>query len=181
VTIAGPRTPGWLEALIREARRHARRRRVAVAVLAVAVIAVSAGLYFQLHGSDATGVKHSARLTITTNNPRIGHGARAIFHLSCKPPGGDVPSPQLACASIGLISEKLPLGYRCPKPSRGGLWVVGNTTLSISGRLDGKALNNVIRDPCRTRPTSDLIGQILSVVGHDPSYPPFKKHVIERY
>jgi hypothetical protein len=77
-------------------------------------------------------------LTIITNNPRIGAGARAIFHLSCDPYGGD------------------------------------------AGRLDGRRFHNVIRDSClRGGPT--LLGQILAIVDHDPSYGPYKEHVIKRY
>jgi hypothetical protein len=183
---------GFLRALIEEARRRTRLRRVGYGVAVVAALVAGVVLYLEVGagGSRTTQSKavptgllsRPTRLTIVSNNPKA---ARAIFHLRCAPTGGDIPSPAQACAALRSVTRKLPLGYGCPKPPATipqGSWGTGNTTLTISGELNGKSFHNVIRDPCLTGPAPPtLMGQILGIVNHNPSYRPFKRHVVVRY
>jgi hypothetical protein len=175
-----------LLALLEEAWRRARRRRIGVAVLGVAaaLVALPLVIYFEWpSGGSADGgdtaqalLTRPTRLTIVTNNPK---SARAIFHLSCRPVGGDLPNPGQACASLEEVAKRYPLGYGCPKPTSGGLWATGNTSLWMWGTVGGRSFANIVRDPCQWS-TSDLFGQILVIVNHDPSYRLFKEHLIKR-
>jgi hypothetical protein len=126
-----PRLPLSLDPLVAEAKRRARRRRVLVALLAVAVVAAGAAIGFELRGlgSVKTVPANLAILAVQDN------GGRALFHLRCDPAGGNVAQPARACAAIAAQ----PSLVTNPKP----FYDFGNNGafFRITGRLNGKPVH----------------------------------------
>jgi Subtilisin inhibitor-like len=114
------------------------------------------------------GQEQGTELTIRASNERAG---RAEFHLSCDPPGGDLPNPARACAALseepGLVTRPEPIECRvqyCP-------WGV-----TIEGSLDGKSIDV---DLITGLPVEDLgIYGILGRLGI--SWELLQKHVTRR-
>lgn len=128
-------------------------RRLAVAVGLAAVLAVVVAGCGGAH--DHSSATH---LTLLAVNPQVG---RAVFHLSCRPAGGDVPAPARACAALarspGIVESPKP--FVCHGP---GWWDV-----AISGRLDGTPLRRHV-STCWTQQMR-LIGALgiaRSLVAH---------------
>jgi hypothetical protein len=125
-----PRLPFALDPLIAEAKRRARQRRVLVALVAIAVVAAFSALGFELQGLGSVAPV-PAKLTVLAVT---GEG-RALFHLTCDPPGGNVAAPARACAAIAaqrsLVTD--------PKP----FFDSGPNTVyfTITGHLDGKPVH----------------------------------------
>jgi hypothetical protein len=73
-------------------------------------------------------------LTIRAVNTTVG---RTEFHLSCKPPGGDLPDPTRACAALAKSPELVtqPKAFICA----GGTFSWWDVT--IRGWLDGEAID----------------------------------------
>jgi hypothetical protein len=85
--------------------------------------------------TGCSGRAAATRLTILAVNPNIG---RAVFHVQCRPQGGDVPDTNRTCAAIastpGLITRPKP--FVCfGGPS--SWWDV-----TISGRLNGRLVHS---------------------------------------
>ena len=93
----------------------------------------------------------ATRLTLLAVNPNVG---RAVFHLSCDPPRGDVPAPAQACAAL----EQRPDLARRPKPFTcfGGpfSWF----DIWISGELRGEPFR-ARTSSCWT-PQMELLGRL---------------------
>jgi hypothetical protein len=72
-------------------------------------------------------------ITISSVNSSVG---RAQFHLSCDPPGGDLPDPAQACAALSKTPELL----QHPKPfvCAGGMFSWWE--IEIRGRFDGEPI-----------------------------------------
>jgi hypothetical protein len=103
-----------------------RRRRIEVfrpTLLTFLIAAVLAGC-----GNGQTPA--TTHLTMLAINTSVG---RALFHLDCAPPGGDVPNSRRACDAL----KKEPRLVTNPKPftCRGGTFSWWDIT--ISGRLNG--------------------------------------------
>ena len=83
-------------------------------------------------GSSASGTK----LTMVALNANVG---RAVFHLRCAPPGGDLPDPSKACAALDLqpelVTSPQPVICRGGPPSH---WYV-----TISGSLKGQPIDEL--------------------------------------
>jgi hypothetical protein len=104
-----------------------------------------------LAGVAGAGDSPSTRVTILAVNPNVG---RAAFHLSCGPTGGDIPSPERACAALAAASGLVlsPQPFVC----RGGptsWW-----DITVSGRLDGNPFLSHTSS-CWT-PQMGLIGEL---------------------
>jgi hypothetical protein len=131
MTVHIPRLPFSLDPLVAEAKRRARQRRMLVALIAVAVVAVGAALGFELRGlGSATQVP--ANLTVLAV---ADTGGRALFHLRCDPAGGNVAAPARACAAIAAQ----PSLVTNPKP----FYDFGSNGwyFTITGRLNGKPVH----------------------------------------
>jgi len=133
MTLHVPRLPFSLDPLIGEAKRRARQRRLLVVLLAGAVVAAAVGLAVELRGLGSAPSQLPARLTVLAVNPYKG---RALFHLTCAPPGGNVSQPAEACAAIAAQPSLI----TAPKPFicnfGEDFW-----DITISGRLNGKPVN----------------------------------------
>ena len=74
------------------------------------------------------------QLTIRAVNSSVG---RSEFHLSCEPPGGDLPDPARACAALtkdpGLVTK--------PKPFTCAGGTFSWWDVEITGQLSGKPLD----------------------------------------
>jgi hypothetical protein len=84
------------------------------------------------HAGDGQSTPYTS-LTVVALNASVG---RAVFHLTCAPPGGDMPDPAHACAALDQEPELItnPEPFVC----RGGpssWWVV-----RVSGSLNGEAI-----------------------------------------
>jgi hypothetical protein len=71
------------------------------------------------------------QLTVVALNGWVG---RAVFHLLCRPAGGDVPSPAAACAAVA----RQPQLITRPKPFV--CWGSSWWDITVSGRLDGQPI-----------------------------------------
>ena len=133
-----PPLPFSLDPLLAEAKRRARRRRVLVALTAVAVVAAGAVLGFELRGlGSVTPVPANLTvLAVAEDSGALGpKGGRALFHLRCDPAGGNVADPAQACAAIAAQ----PSLVTNPKPFVSGFGYTWHFT--ITGRLNGKPVH----------------------------------------
>lgn len=91
------------------------------------------------------------RVTILAVNEDVG---RAVFEFTCGPAGGDLPSPEPACAAV----EETPELLTSPEPFTclGGLFSWWE--LTISGRLRGRPVRSRV-STCWT-PQMELIGRL---------------------
>jgi hypothetical protein len=102
---------------------------------AIAAAAFLGGGANAAHGGWGAGSSTSAtKLTMVALNAHVG---RAVFHLSCAPPGGDMPDPSKACAALDLqpelVTSPQPVICRGGPPSH---WYV-----TISGSLNGQPID----------------------------------------
>jgi hypothetical protein len=85
-------------------------------------------------GSGAGGSTSGTKLTMVALNAHVG---RAVFQLSCAPPGGDIPDPSRACAALdlqpGLVTSPQPAVCR---GGPGSHWYV-----TVSGSLNGQPIH----------------------------------------
>jgi hypothetical protein len=81
----------------------------------------------------AHGRSPRTKLTIRAVNSSVG---RAVFHLECEPPGGDLPRPERACTALARNPDLVtrPEPFVCPG-GRFSWW-----DITIRGRLDGKQI-----------------------------------------
>jgi hypothetical protein len=104
-------------------------------------------------------------VTIVALNAWVG---RAVFHLSCAPPGGDLPDPAQACSALDQKPELVtdPQPFVC----RGG--PTSHWAVRISGQLNGEAIR-VSLYTCWTSqmPTIAEFGLTLDVL---------RKHLVQR-
>jgi len=110
-------------------------RRFGRRILFVVAGLVAGGLVVALLAACGSSNKESrTQLTMVALNSSVG---RAVFHLSCGPVGGDIPSAVTACAALG---SKPQLVTR-PKPfvCAGGTFSWWDVT--IDGRLNGKTVH----------------------------------------
>lgn len=80
-----------------------------------------------------------------------GFGSKAVFHLRCDPPGGDIAHPARACAAL----EEHPDALLRPRPF---LCLADYWNIAISGRFEGRPVN-VTTETCWT-PQMELIGRL---------------------
>ena len=115
--------------------------RIVVASCVVAAAAIAAGC----------GKSAGTSLTILAVNPWVG---RAEFHLTCAPPGGDVPRPARACAALSAEPSLAtrPTAFVC----RGGTFSWWD--LTITGRVRGRRIHSHV-DTCWTRQMR-LVGKL---------------------
>ena len=131
MTVRLPRLPFPVDPLVAEAKRRARRRRLLVALVAVAVLMAGTVLAFELRGlGSVTPVPANLTILAVQEN-----GGRALFHLRCDPAGGNVAQPAAACAAIAAQ----PSLVTNPKP----FYDEGNNAayFTIVGRLNGKRVH----------------------------------------
>src|SRR5262249_20915240 len=85
----------------------------------------------------STSAKPATALTIVAVNSDVG---RAVFHLRCQPPPGDLPDNAAACAA----AESTPKLVTAPRP----FICAGGTTswwdITISGRIRGHSLRHTV-------------------------------------
>jgi hypothetical protein len=81
----------------------------------------------------ADGGGSGSEITISSVNSEVG---RAKFHLSCDPPGGDLPHPVEACAALSKKPELL----EHPKPFTCAGGTFSWWDIEIRGRFDGKPI-----------------------------------------
>lgn len=128
------RLPFRADPLIAEAKWRRRRRRLLAAGVALILVAgaIAVGVELNSRGSASVGSAFRTSLTFSAVSDFGRHAF--VFHLSCHPPGGDLPQPARACAAI---AAKPSLITR-PKPfSCWGTW----WTFSIIGRLHGRPVH----------------------------------------
>ena len=101
-----------------------RRTLILVALVGAAVIAVT------LSGCGG----HAAGGTSIMLVADSGWGSKAVFHLRCNPPGGDIAHPARACAAL----KENPNVLVHPKPF---LCYMGTWEIAISGRFEGRSVN----------------------------------------
>jgi hypothetical protein len=111
-----------------------RLRTIAGCTFAAAIFVLGCGAANAQSGWRAGSSTSGTKLTMVALNADVG---RAVFHLSCAPPGGDIPDPSRACAALDLQPELV----RSPQPAvcRGGPglhWYV-----TISGWLNGQPVH----------------------------------------
>jgi hypothetical protein len=84
-----------------------------------------------LAGCGGHAVTPSTDLTLLAVNPHVG---RAVFHVACGPPGGDLADPGRACAALAAQPDLVtrPKPFTC----HGGMFSWWDIT--ITGRLDGR-------------------------------------------
>lgn len=104
-------------------------------------------------------------LSILAINTSVG---RAVFHLDCNPPGGDLANPPEACAALAkdpqLVTDPTP--FRC----RGG--PVSWWDVTISGRLNAKPVHRTF-STCWTPQ--------MATLGHfRMSWASLQKHLLPR-
>jgi len=165
-----------LEALIREARLRQRRRQMrgVIGLLAVAaLVAVGYGINRSVTGARSSGSASNGgatgyaktRLTVVALNSWVG---RAVFHLDCRPAGGDIPSPARACAALA----RAPQLVTSPKP----FTCMGGTSswwdVAISGRFNGRPIRRAF-STCWT-PQMTTIGRLRL------GWPVLQKHLVAR-
>jgi hypothetical protein len=130
-------------------KRQQSRRTVSGMRLGWLVILLLALASLTACGNDSA--PPSIALKITAVNPYVG---RAIFHLHCTPPRGDLVDNGRACAA--LAAE--PTLVSSPKP----FVCLGGTTswwdITISGRIDGRRLHRSV-STCWT-PQMTMIGRL---------------------
>jgi hypothetical protein len=126
-----PRLPFSFDPLVAEAKRRARQRRALVTLVAVVIVAATAGLVLELRGLGLV-TPVPATLTVLA----VGdEGGRALFHLRCDPAGGNVAQPAKACAAIAAQ----PSLVTSPKPFFDG--GSNDWYFTITGRLNGKPVH----------------------------------------
>jgi hypothetical protein len=81
---------------------------------------------------DATTHRRT-QLTLLALNTDQG---RALIHIDCSPPSGDLPHPQAACSAI----EHHPQLVTNPTPFN--CWSGSSWDVTISGRLDGRPVSH---------------------------------------
>lgn len=96
-----------------------------------------AAITLPLLGCGGGSARPATDLTLVALNSYVG---RAEFHLSCKPPGGDLPQARQSCAALATT----PALITAPKPFHciGGFsswWEI-----EISGRFNGKPLHRTV-------------------------------------
>jgi hypothetical protein len=104
---------------------YIRRMKRLAPVLLVMALAAGCGSGMNLAGT---------KLTLRAVNPNVG---QAVFHLDCRPAGGDVSDPAAACAALERDSKLVtsPQPFTCiGGPSS---WF----DITISGRLAGKPVH----------------------------------------
>jgi hypothetical protein len=113
-------------------------------------------------GSDARPATH---LTMFAINTSVG---RAVFHLDCAPPGGDVPNSRRACDAL----KKEPRLITDPKPftCMGGTFSWWDIT--ISGRLNGATI--------RRRFSTCWTSQMATLGRFELSWKVLEKHLLPR-
>jgi hypothetical protein len=110
-----------------------RLRTTATCALAAAMFVLAGGDAAQggwRAGSSTSGTK----LTMVALNANVG---RAVFHLGCVPPDGDIPDPSRACAALDLQPQLVtsPQPFVC----RGG--PTSHWDVTISGWLNGQPID----------------------------------------
>jgi len=95
-----------------------------------------------------------------------GFGSKAVFHLRCNPPGGDIARPAQACAAL----KEYPGALLHPRPF---LCFMDYWKIAISGRFEGRRVK-VKTDTCWT-PQMELIDRLgiaKQLEAHFVSYGP---------
>jgi hypothetical protein len=117
--------------------RFGAQRRTLLAVRIGAIFCVLSIMYVTACGStqqSGGGGGAGTELTIRSVNSEVG---RAEFHLSCDPPGGDLPDPAHACSAL----SQHPALVKRPKP----FTCLGGTfswwEIEIRGQLDGEPIS----------------------------------------
>jgi hypothetical protein len=84
-----------------------------------------------LTGCGNGSARPRTALTIRAVNEAVG---RAVFHLDCRPTGGDLPDDAAACRALASAPSLVtaPRPFQCPAMP----WRV-----AISGRLDGRRIS----------------------------------------
>jgi hypothetical protein len=136
MTVHAPRLLFPVDPLIAEAKWRRRRRLVAVGLaLSLVVGAIALGVELSSQGSGSVGSTSRTNLTLSAVNGFGGHAF--VFHLTCHPPGGDLPQPANACAAIAAQPSLI------TKPKQFSCW--GDSwTFSIIGRLNGRPIRTKI-------------------------------------
>jgi len=135
MTVFVSRLPFPVDPLIAEAKRRRRKRLIGIGLALVLVVgAIVLGGELGSRGSSWAGSASRTSLTLSAVN---GFGEHIVFHLSCHPPGGDLPRPAGACAAIAAEPSLI------TKPKPFACW--GNWwTFSIVGRLNGKPVQTKV-------------------------------------
>lgn len=146
--------------------REAWNRRLRAARLGLVVIAVAVTAGCGSGTTGRTGAKPSqTALTMVALNESVG---RAVFHLDCRPAGGDVPHPSRTCAAIarqpGLIEHPSP--FTCA----GGLFSWWDVT--VTGRLDGRPIQRTF-STCWTP-------QMATIKALDLGWSVLQQHLVPR-
>jgi hypothetical protein len=116
--------------------------------LTLVVLIGAALLVAAVAGCGGTSTKKTSLELVADNG---SFGSKAVFHLSCDPPGGDISRPARACAALKKNSQALlhPTPFQCLMES----W-----NISISGRFEGRPVN-VKTETCWT-PQMELIDRL---------------------
>src|SRR3954447_28212 len=139
MTAHAPRLPFSLHALIAEAKRRARQRRLLVMVVALVLATGGIGLSAEL-SSRGPAPAGPATLLIPAADD-FAH--RAKWNLSCMPAKGDVPDPAAACAAIAAQPTVV------TNPDQGRICLAPRTwTFTIYGRVDNKWVLRSVPVPC---------------------------------
>lgn len=133
MTLGIPHLSFALDPLIAEAKRRAKQRRPIIVLVALAVAVTAAALAVEVGGVSSSPAPLPARLTVLAVNPYRGRG---LFHLTCVPPGGNLPQPTQACAAIAAQPSLI----TAPKPF---ICNFGENVwdITITGRLNGTSVN----------------------------------------
>jgi hypothetical protein len=157
MTVNLAEAPFSLDPLIAQAKRRRQRRLIAVGLALVLVVSATLfGVELRSRGTGSVGSASRTDLTLSAVNDGFvrTRTVRAVFHLRCHPPGGDLPHPASACAAIAAQPSLITR----PKPFMcwGGGW-----TFSIVGRLNGR--------PVHTKVASCTTEQ-MALVKFDPHF-----------
>jgi hypothetical protein len=122
-----------------------------VTVLRVGLVTCLLLIAASLVGSSNGAIRSSTQWTILALNSYVG---RAVFHLACEPPRGDIGDPAAACAALATQPELVtqPKPFAC----RGGptsWW-----DITITGLLNGQPIRTHFAT-CWT-PQMELIGRL---------------------
>jgi hypothetical protein len=135
MTVHVPEFPFSRDPLMAEAKHRMRRRRVLAGAVALVLAAAAVGVGIELASrAGPVGAASPTNLTLQVTN---GYGYRAVFHLTCHPPSGNLPRPAKACAAIAaqpsLITRPRP--FMC--------W--GTVfDLGIAGRMNSRSIHTKV-------------------------------------
>jgi hypothetical protein len=124
--------PFSLDALVAEAKRRMRRRRLLLGVVALALATGAFVLRVELVPRGGGSVGDGPHTSLSIRFMSGGFGSNAVFRLTCDPAGGTVPQPAEACAAIAaqptLITNPKAEAVSC---------YGGGTNITVVGRMNG--------------------------------------------